>query len=511
MCATISNGLQLINSEAKVRQQIQTMEITPLVIASVIGLFIGGATYYVLIRRAKIQNAQWLAIEGMSDGTLLIGPDGQVTEVNAAALGILGLSRRQVRGQKMEKVKFVSQFTQITESREQVQINDQWYEFRISPLNIKHNYLGRMIIIHNITDKKQAEDTQSAFLNDMKALQEIHLALSEISVQETLYVKMIELARSRLNIERIGLFLLDQSMTELMGTFGVDDDGNIRDERYFSERISEGHWTFEILNAPNHAKVWRDAPIYDNNKVVGTGWKAATALWNGHQAVGYIVCDCFISQRAERRYELELISVLGSIYGHLIEDMKTEKKVRLLNQRLEHMAMTDELTGLYNRRYYHSRIQEEFKRGKRHKGMLSLLALDIDHFKQINDTYGHESGDLALKHVADILKDTLRTTDIVARVGGEEFAILTINTDLDSAKFLAERVRKIVEKQSHIFPDRNLTISIGVATLEPSIRDVEELLKNADLALYAAKHSGRNCVRVAPHAMESEIQSQISD
>lgn len=473
------------------------MQITPILIVGIIGILLGWGTYQVLISRAKAKNMQWLAIEGMNNGMILINSAGAITEINPAALELLGLNRAQVRGQKIEAVSELSQFSGDGESRTRSQINGQWYEFSASPLNNQNpNSDGRVILIQNVTAIKNAEDTQNDFLKDMQALQEIHLTLSEIDDQNTLYIKMIELARSRLKLDRVGLFLLDQEGTQLVGTFGVDNYGMIRDERYYSEKIAENHWTYEILQAPKHAKIWSQAPIYDNQILVGTGWKAGTALWNGHKPKGYLICDCLISRRPERPYELELVSVLGNIYGHLIEDMYSARKIRLLNQKLEYLAMRDELTGLHNRRYFMVHVNEEFRRSKRYRNPLSLLMLDLDHFKGINDSYGHESGDKALRHLAEILKKTLRTTDVIARTGGEEFSILAINTTLEDATLLADRLRKAIEEQSRLFPDRGLTVSIGVAALDDASGDVDEILRNADIALYRAKKTGRNRVEV---------------
>jgi diguanylate cyclase (GGDEF)-like protein/PAS domain S-box-containing protein len=473
------------------------MQITPILIVGIIGILLGWGTYQVLITRAKAKNMQWLAIEGMNSGMVLVNSAGVITEINPAALEMLGLSRRQALGRKVEAVEGLSQFAEGGESRKRAEIHGQWYEFSVSPLNNRNPKSdGRVILIQNVTAIKKAEDIQNEFLKDMRALQEIHLALSEIDDQNTLYTRMIELARSQLKLDRVGLFLLDQEGTQLVGTFGVDDHGIIRDERYYSEKIAEGHWTYEILQAPKRAKIWSEAPIYDNNEIVGTGWKAGTALWNGHKPKGYLICDCLISGRPERPYELELISVLGNIYGHLIEDMYSARKIRLLNQKLEYMAMRDDLTGLHNRRYFMVRINEEFRRSKRYRNPLSLLMLDLDHFKQINDDHGHENGDKALKHLAEIFRKTLRTTDVIARTGGEEFSILAINTGLEDATFLAERLRKTIDEQSHLFPDRGITVSIGVAALDDSIGDVDEILRNADVALYRAKHNGRNRVEV---------------
>jgi PAS domain S-box-containing protein len=202
---------------------------------------------------------------------------------------------------------------------------------------------GLVGIARDVTDRKQAEEFKQAFLEDMQALQELHLVLSEIDDPETLYIKMIELSQQRLRLDRVGLFLLDHTAHALQGTYGVDRAGQIRDERYYREAITPDHWTVEILNTPNHVILWENAPLYDNGRVVGTGWKAAAALWNGHDAVGYLVCDNCLTHKPARPYEAELISLLGSTFGHLIERQQMETALRESEERYRNVAesMTD--------------------------------------------------------------------------------------------------------------------------------------------------------------------------
>jgi PAS domain S-box-containing protein len=170
-----------------------------------------------------------------------------------------------------------------------------------------------------IEQRKLAEEQNLRFVQDMQSLQEIHMELSQIRESDQLYIQMIKFTQSRLRLDRVGLFLLDEPLNLLVGTYGVSPDGQVRDERYFHEQVTQDHWTFEIVNSPNHTKLWDDAPLYDNSGVVGTGWKVASTLWNGQKAIGYLICDNLISARPPRTYETELVSLLGSTFGHLIE------------------------------------------------------------------------------------------------------------------------------------------------------------------------------------------------
>jgi len=177
----------------------------------------------------------------------------------------------------------------------------------------------------------------------------------------------------------------------------------------------------------------------------------------------------------------------------------TELKITL--QELEHRAYTDYLTGLLNRRHFMSLAEVELTRAIRYKNDFSVLMMDIDYFKKINDEHGHHIGDKVLQTFSNICKLTLRDIDVVGRVGGEEFAVLLPETDMEHAIQAAQRVRRAVAAESIMGPNGlfNVTVSIGVTSLMPDDESstFESLLIRADSALYAAKHAGRNAVRAA--------------
>ena len=176
----------------------------------------------------------------------------------------------------------------------------------------------------------------------------------------------------------------------------------------------------------------------------------------------------------------------------------SDEKIQLLNAELEKLVVTDTLTQINNRRYFMMRCAEEFKRETRNSQPLVLLMMDIDHFKKINDAYGHAVGDLVLQQVAAVLKSNLREIDILGRIGGEEFAMLLPATLLEEAVQLAERLRQSVEEMVFETPGNlpiKVTFSIGAAVFEDTMTNIGNLLRNADEAMYQAKHSGRNCVK----------------
>ncbi|MGA8615413.1 MAG: diguanylate cyclase [Xanthobacteraceae bacterium] len=163
---------------------------------------------------------------------------------------------------------------------------------------------------------------------------------------------------------------------------------------------------------------------------------------------------------------------------------------------LERLACSDGLTGLNNRRHFLVLASNEWARFQRYKRPLTLLMSDIDKFKSVNDTYGHDVGDEVIKAVAGVLQAGKRTTDIVGRLGGEEFAMVLPEATLDNAVLAAERFRQLVANRVISAGDQRVpvTISLGVAGCDEQTSGIEELLKQADLALYEAKHTGRNRV-----------------
>lgn len=165
-------------------------------------------------------------------------------------------------------------------------------------------------------------------------------------------------------------------------------------------------------------------------------------------------------------------------------------------EELLRLATSDALTGLLNRRVFLLRLEQEFERSRRYGVPLSLLVIDCDHFKQVNDGYGHAVGDLALQTLAILGQEVMRSCDIFARMGGEEFAILLPETSLEQAAAVAERLRLAVAKHplETFAGNLHFTVSIGVSQLESGDLTVESLLVRADNALYAAKHAGRNRV-----------------
>ena len=213
----------------------------------------------------------------------------------------------------------------------------------------------------------------------------------------------------------------------------------------------------------------------------------------------------FITNREDVKYITnQLWIVVDEIILTPIEKIELAARIeillrtRKLSKMCQDLAITDPLTGLYNIRHFFKLAEIEISKLKRYKKTCSCLMIDLDHFKNINDTYGHIVGDKVLIEIGKRIKEGIRDYDILARYGGEEFIILLPDTDLENAIAVAERIRKNIASSEIEINDEvkiPITVSIGVASANGSDIILDELIKKADRALYIAKNSGRNKVR----------------
>ncbi len=221
-----------------------------------------------------------------------------------------------------------------------------------------------------------------------------------------------------------------------------------------------------------------------------------------------------LTGREESKQKIKLLEQGASDYitkpfdaGELLARVKVQLKIKSLqdnlkeqNHKLEELSNTDPLTQLANRRFLMQFLEREFPRSERGHHQLSLVMADIDHFKKVNDTYGHQQGDLVLKAVAGAFLKELREYDLAARFGGEEFALVLPETDLKDATRVAMRIREVVAAMSFEEPlqELKMTISLGVVTCPTKeVNNINDLIRIADDALYTAKREGRNRVIIA--------------
>lgn len=200
------------------------------------------------------------------------------------------------------------------------------------------------------------------------------------------------------------------------------------------------------------------------------------------------------------------VSILSSVFSAMSESVKNHqeyleetvkkrtKELNLKNEELYKNSITDKLTNIYNRAKLDLALSEEIDRSKRYGSIFSIILIDVDFFKKVNDNYGHQVGDDVLKQSAKVLLENIRQTDLLGRWGGEEFLIICTQTDKESALILAEKLRKTIKSHKYSTYPKEVTISLGVATYSEKIKSVDDILLSADRALYDAKNQGRDRV-----------------
>ena len=229
--------------------------------------------------------------------------------------------------------------------------------------------------------------------------------------------------------------------------------------------------------------------------------EVVSPLFQNEEIVGLLCLGPNVRNEEYSEDSLETLAILTNMLSVAIYNAQMYEHIKAL-------SYTDGMTGLHNYRFFRLRIKEEIARARREGSTVSLLILDVDHFKNYNDTLGHPAGDDVLRKLSSILRKSLRDNDIVARYGGEEFVIILPGTDSSGAHSLAERIRRKVETtpfyKEEIQPNGKLTVSIGCASFPQDAVTVEDLVIAADRALYQAKFTGRNQVVMAQDLVEKE-------
>lgn len=319
-----------------------------------------------------------------------------------------------------------------------------------------------------------------------EAVREFGNSLKGIDADD-FWMNITQKAAEILAAERASLLVMD----EKTGQFEIKSlIGAIKDLKS-SEEV--GGRVAKIVYAKNEAVIVSD--------ITKTGLPPASPM-RKYRTSSFISCPISVGSRTlgvmsftDRadgsefdRHSLELFQAIAPQLAVAIDRAELKEKAG----EFEQLSVTDALTGLLNRRYMEERLSEEIKRSNRHGFPMSFMMLDVDHFKSYNDAYGHPAGDTALKMVAHVIRDTLRSADVAARFGGEEFSILLPQTTGEEAAAIAERIRSNIEHAD--FPHRLVTTSIGVASCSAELCASADLVSAADKALYEAKRTGRNKV-----------------
>ena len=366
------------------------------------------------------------------------------------------------------------------------------------------NKRGAVVTLHDITQRKQAENERErlipqlqAALGRTEALYQSARSLSVIDNLTDLLQTVVDNTGAALIANHMTLVIMDWT-TQQIEHVVVHGPESSHMLNITIPELNEGltGWVLRTLRpalSPKGVPDARESKIVQRQRVeAGYGSVMVTPLIYRGAVLGTITAARTIEEPDFSMADLELMVAITNQAAIAIANAKLFLEV-------QHMAMTDGLTKLYNRRGFFEVGQHAVERAQRKIGSLVALLLDVDHFKKINDTYGHAVGDQVLISLADRCPEQLRKMDVVGRYGGEEFAVLLTDTDFLMGKAVAERLRAVVAStpiQTLAGPVR-ITISIGVARWDDELVDLATLLDRADQALYEAKAAGRNRVCIA--------------
>ena len=244
---------------------------------------------------------------------------------------------------------------------------------------------------------------------------------------------------------------------------------------------------------PDRIEHYSNDPLF---KVFKTNELVIMPLKAKNKVKGIIIADNFYTQKPIRKEDLKIFMMLANQAGLAIENSQ-------LYEMAKHRSHTDSLTGLWNHGFFQNQLSLEIKSAQTKDQSLCLMIIDIDDFKKINDQYGHQCGDLILKEIAELLKDSSREIDYVCRYGGEEFSIILSASNLEQGYKTAERVRKSVAELDYMCVNPSFsfktTVSIGLAEFPCHATTKKELIAQADKAMYIAKFSGKNRTHTSGH------------
>jgi diguanylate cyclase (GGDEF)-like protein len=344
----------------------------------------------------------------------------------------------------------------------------------------------------DITEGKHAEEEVGRYTKQLEALFNIGATVSRTLNLEELLDNVLDTVLMVMGVEVGGIFLLDQQTSKLL----------LRAHRGMSPEFIR---KVEVVSIGDGGQVAKSGkPILAEDVSASSKLSRMRKMGDGIQSFAAvpimvkekILAVMGVGSREYRKFpdwETLMLDTIANQIGMAIEN------AQLYEHALE-LAFTDGLTGLYNRRYIMEQIEREFIRAQRSKATLSLVMVDLDGLKAINDRFGHHVGDIFLKEVARVVKVNTRASDVAARWGGDEFMLLAPGTDSRSASKIAERIRAQVERYKiQLEGDEvGITISAGIVSYPAHASVVEELLKKVDEAMYNAKRGGKNQSSVFP-------------
>ena len=352
--------------------------------------------------------------------------------------------------------------------------------------------LSAKLLYNLVEERKKREEEISRSLQEQQMLYDIGLMLTSSEEVEEMLETIIKYAMKLTGSPAGSIALYNEPMgqMEMVSSLGFSRSFS----RHTKWKIHKGGITDHILNEEKTVAISDISEIMKMESPViqseGIQSILATPLIAERKTIGILYVDDFETRDYSKK-DKSIIALLATQAAAAIE------KLQML-ERTKKLAITDELTSLYNHRQFVNMMGEEMKRAKRYKRSLSVILIDIDHFKHYNDTNGHLKGNDVLREAASTMAEAVRSIDILARYGGEEFAVILPEANRKVAHQCAERIRESVEEKKFCNeesqPLGKLTVSIGHATFPDHAKTEKSLINKADIALYRAKDEGRNRV-----------------
>ena len=323
----------------------------------------------------------------------------------------------------------------------------------------------------------------------LSAMREVTRVVSNTPDFEEILGEVLRIVEDLVNAEEITIFLLDETTGRLTPHAQRRQKKNAFGRQIKHETVNDDN----VAEAAEHRSLLR--------VIEGDALHSVIPLQAHREMIGVLKLDLTIEGTpAERTAKMDR-------YEQAIRSIARHISVAIKTAHLHDRAVIDGLTGLYTKRYFTGQIEAQLEAARRHRRPLSLIMLDLDHFKAVNDEHGHLTGDEVLIGVAELLQKNLRKYDTAHRYGGEEIILILPDTQTEKARAIAERIRERIEaKHFRTTAGRRLqiTASLGVAALHPGVRTTSAFIQNADQALYQAKNAGRNRVCVWQPSPDSE-------
>ncbi|MBM3251513.1 MAG: PAS domain S-box protein [Candidatus Omnitrophica bacterium] len=362
---------------------------------------------------------------------------------------------------------------------------------------------GILVTAVDITERKKAERQQNYMTTGLRAV--LGAADEFIACQdaETVFRRAVEFAREKFGLERCAIFIEEDNYVR--GIYGTDRFGRTTDER--GQRFEKNEaWKKRLKKLdprdPNWVVVREPQLEWDgkNSVQIGEGWIVITPIQSAHRPIGVFVNDAAISGATLDPMKQDTLAVFCSLIGNIIERKRAENKLEVLNKRLlttskrfRQLSLRDSHTGLYNHRYLEEAIDSEFNRAKRYGYALSVIMMDLDYFKSINDVYGHQFGDLVLKQFSRQLRKVVRQYDTLIRFGGEEFVIISPGIDKATALTLSQRILESINLGNFGNEEHSVKLKLSVAVSsypEDKITKGMDLINLVDKILSKVKEDG---------------------